>query len=123
MQKCVDCTHEFKPRRANAKRCDFCRLAQTLDYWLTRTKQCYLCDKKFLPTGSKSLEICAECQPVYMAPIHDEPCLKCGEKRKLLHPEVKWCFHCAETPTLRRGLVKAVFRKQAERMVQSSDAA
>ena len=120
---CSDCKQHFSPRRPNAKYCDYCRLARNLKYWMTRSTECWLCEKKFVPVDRDNSNICSSCQPAHTAAIHDVACHNCNEARKLIHPEIRWCYPCAENPTSRRGLVKAVFRKQAERMVQSPDAA
>lgn len=112
--ECDDCGREYTPvyKNKNAKYCRVCQIYGRLKFFQGKTKECWGCDKEFVPLSSRQV-VCGACDPVKSKHSTEGVCGICAEDRKdLLGTDVQVCSACASDPELQRVLMKALLKKR-----------
>lgn len=94
--------------KSNALSCEVCR---GYDEYTKRfkaklhAKQCYVCDKQFLPLSKKE-QICYSCKTLVYKPNGPlEPCVICGETVRWHHRGQPICADCVDKPGVTKEIM------------------
>lgn len=112
---CVDCGAQAPKRRANAKRCDSCRLLTWAIYGedAKLTPECMICEKPFAPTPNHKKWHLA-CNP-YQKVTGRFTCPFCDQADQPRYYDLNICWNCINDPETRPKLIRGLIKGQKSR--------
>lgn len=115
MKRCIDCDSDFENRWKSAKRCEVCRMKNSVIWIKTQTTKCLICKKKFNPR-KRGDQFCGECEVEHRHPPKSLMG-KCGicktDDVLLLSENIKCCTVCSTSKDKREKLIRALVKKQS----------